>query len=256
MELEDQFGIKISDEDAEDRPSARPSTTSRRTSNPARSDEERAAALRRLIDELDPERASQLRASVVDPDRESSYERLEFLGDSVLGFSVATALYDAYPELSEGYLSRIRADVVSRRSCAHVARVLGLDTMLAERVPEGATLAASTNVAAAVLEAMLGVLFLELGIEAVREPIAEAFFEIAEESLATGPTARPSCRSCSHAAASRRRTRCSTRKGPARSPFRCAVVIDGEVSGVGEGRSKKDAEQIAATEALQLLADE
>jgi dsRNA-specific ribonuclease len=70
---------------------------------------------------------------------------------------VATALYDAYPELSEGYLSRIRADVVSRRSCAHVARVLGLDTMLAERVPEGATLAASTNVAAAVLEAMLGV---------------------------------------------------------------------------------------------------
>lgn len=170
---------------------------------------------------------------------------------------MATALYDAYPELSEGYLSRIRADVVSRRSCAHVARVLGLDTMLAERVPEGATLAASTNVAAAVLEAMLGVLFLELGIEAVREPIADAFFGIAEESLATGPDSKTQLQELlARRGLSASYTLLETQGPPHDRRFRCAVVIDGEVSGVGEGRSKKDAEQIAATEALQLLADE
>jgi ribonuclease III len=175
----------------------------------------------------------------------------------VLGFAVATTLYQSYPDLSEGQLSRIRADVVSRRSCARVGRVLGLDTMLAERVPEGETLASSTNVVAAVLEAMLGVLFVEFGIERIREPVAEAFFGIAEESLASGPDSKTQLQELlARRGLSAAYTLLDTQGPPHDRRFRCAVVIEGEVSGVGEGRSKKDAEQVAAAEALEKLGDE
>ena len=59
--------------------------------------------------------------------RETSYERLEFLGDSVLGLAIAAHLYQRFPDRSEGDLAKVRAQVVSRTSCAVVARELGLD---------------------------------------------------------------------------------------------------------------------------------
>jgi ribonuclease-3 len=173
----------------------------------------------------------------------------------VLGFSIATALYEAYPELSEGHLSRVRADVVSRRSCAQVARVLRLDETLIELVPEGETLAGSTNVLAAVLESVLGVLFLDLGIDPIRGPIADAFWGIVEESLATGPDSKTQLQELlARRDLSAAYTLLGTQGPPHDRRFRCAVVIDGEVLGVGEGRSKKDAEQLAAAEALVTLA--
>ena len=126
--------------------------------------------------------------------------------------------------------------------------------MLTERLAEGAVLAQSTNVIAAVLEAMLGVLFLEVGIEAIRGPIADAFFGIAEESLATGPDSKTQLQELlARRGLSASYTLIDTQGPPHDRVFRCAVVIDGEVYGVGEGRSKKDAEQVAATEALQKL---
>jgi ribonuclease III len=134
--------------------------------------------------------------------------------------------------------------------------VLGLDEMLVERVPEGGALAESTNVVAAVLEAMLGVLYLELGIERVSGPIAEAFFGIAEESLAAGPDSKTQLQELlARRGLSASYTLLDTQGPPHDRRFRCAVVIDGEVTGVGEGRSKKDAEQIAAAEALVSLAE-
>jgi ribonuclease III len=129
--------------------------------------------------------------------------------------------------------------------------------MLVEHVPEGEMLATSTNVIAAVLEAMLGVLYVEFGIERVREPVAEAFFGIAEESLATGPDSKTQLQELlARRGIAASYTLLETQGPPHDRRFRCAVVIDGEVSGVGEGRSKKDAEQLAAAEALQKLADE
>src|SRR5207253_548757 len=64
------------------------------------------------------------------PDRTLSYERLEFLGDSVLELAVAGALYGAHPDFSEGRLAKIRSHVVSRQSCAVVARELALGRWL------------------------------------------------------------------------------------------------------------------------------
>ena len=116
------------------------------------------------------------------PDRGSSYERLEFLGDSVLELSVARALYERYPDFSEGRLAKIRSHVVSRQSCARVARELELGPMLRERgraLPdeELEKLTRNRNVLAALLEAALAALFLEHGFEKVEPAIVAAFSE-------------------------------------------------------------------------------
>src|SRR5205807_1548241 len=102
--------------------SARLSTTSRRTSS---------ASLAPLIDAMPPERAATAftHASWA-VDRTESYERLEFLGDSVLELAIAHELYARYPEFSEGRLAKIRSHVVSRASCAVVARELDLGRRL------------------------------------------------------------------------------------------------------------------------------
>src|SRR6266853_3524208 len=129
--------------------SARPSTTSRRTSN---------STLAPLIDALPPERAAIAftHASWAE-DRTDSYERLEFLGDSVLELAIAHELYARYPDFSEGRLAKIRSHVVSRASCAVVARELELGRRLGE--PGGDTpeeevlrLTRNRNVLAALLE--------------------------------------------------------------------------------------------------------
>src|SRR5499427_10565260 len=103
------------------RPSARPSTTSSRTSSGERP--AGAEALARLIDELPRERLDQvLTHTSWATERAASYERLEFLGDSVLELAIARELYDRYPDFSEGRLAKVRSHVVSRASCAVVAR--------------------------------------------------------------------------------------------------------------------------------------
>src|SRR5579862_1257665 len=108
------------------RPSGRQSTTSRRTSS--------ARLLQKLIDELPAGQAAAVFThSSWAADRTDSYERLEFLGDSVLELAIARTIYDRFPEFSEGRLAKIRAHVVSRASCAEVAAELALgDRMRAE----------------------------------------------------------------------------------------------------------------------------
>ena len=108
-------------------------------------------------------------------DRAQSYERLEFLGDSALGFIVARALYERYPDVSEGTLSRLRSSVVSRKSCAAVAREIGLDRMFAEQFELTDDLRRSDNVISALTEAAIAALVLEHGIEPVSAPVLEAF---------------------------------------------------------------------------------
>src|SRR5207237_8860902 len=139
------------------RPSARLSTTSRRTSS---APPEAVEDLRRLIESLPEARADQVytHASWA-TDRASADERIQFLGDSGLELAVARALYDRYPDFTEGRLAKIRSHVVSRASCAVVALELGLGDLLAERgarlVPEDELkrLARNRNVLAALLEA-------------------------------------------------------------------------------------------------------
>ncbi len=187
-------------------------------------------------------------------DRSDSYERLEFLGDSVLGFVVARHLFERYPDLDEGRLSQVRAHVVSRRTCAAVARELGLDRMLAERQELSEDLRRSGNVLAAVMESAIAGLYLEHGLDAIAPVLVEAFAGRIEEALEQRGDHKTQLqellartgRTVSYAVLETR--------GPAHDRhFRCAALVDGEELGAGEGPTKKDAEQAAAREALAHL---
>jgi ribonuclease-3 len=192
-------------------------------------------------------------------DRASSYERLEFLGDSVLELAVARALYDRYPEFTEGRLAKVRSHVVSRQSCAVVARQLELGRRLLERgadIPadELERLSKNRNVLAALLEAALAALFLEHGFERIEGPIVAAFSPRIEYALTTHVDYKTELQE----ALARRGQAVSYAvldvEGPPHDRrFTCSAVIDGDQVGVGSGESKKAAEQEAAKQALVAL---
>jgi ribonuclease-3 len=180
-------------------------------------------------------------------DRVESYERLEFLGDSVLGFVVARALYDRFPEYSEGQLSKIRAHVVSRRSCAVVAAELGLDRRLDD-------LLNSSNVLAALMEAVLAALYLERGLDELAGPVIEAFGPRIEEALTESVDQKTTLQEELAKRGQRVEYVTLATDGPPHDrTFECAALVDGEQVGTGTGRTKKDAEQEAARMALERL---
>ena len=176
--------------------------------------------------------------------------------------AIARALYDRYPDFSEGRLAKIRSHVVSRASCAVVAGELGLGELLAKRgnelVPgdELQRLARNRNVLAALLEASLAAVYLEHGFESIEASVVEAF----EGRVAYALTSYVDHKTELQEELARRGRQVSYSvldvKGPPHDrTFTCAAVIDGEEAGVGTGRSKKAAEQAAAREALNRLVD-
>jgi ribonuclease-3 len=192
-------------------------------------------------------------------DRVESYERLEFLGDSVLELAIAHELYGRFPDFSEGRLAKIRSHVVSRASCAVVARELGLGTRLVEQAADTPAeelerLAKNRNVLAALLEAALAALFLQHGFAKIEHAIVDAF------------SGRIDYASTSHVDHKTELQETLARMGqqvtyvvvevegpPHDRRFTCAAVIDGRELGVGSGHSKKAAEQEAAQQALATL---
>jgi ribonuclease-3 len=193
------------------------------------------------------------------PDRASSYERLEFLGDSVLELAVARALFDRYPDFSEGRLAKIRSHVVSRASCAVVARELDLGRRLAEQAgdisaDELGRLTRNRNILAALLEAALAALFLEHGFEPIESAIVAAFSDRIEYAA----TGHVDYKTELQEALARRGLSVSYSvlevDGPPHDRrFTCAASIDGNQAGIGTGSSKKAAEQEAARQALESL---
>jgi ribonuclease-3 len=227
--------------------SARRSTTSPATSND----------LAQLIDGLPSALAECVfRHSSWADDRSESYERLEFLGDSVLELAVAHELYARHPDFPEGRLTKARAHVVSRATCAVVGRALGLGEQLVAHAPaalkdDAKRLGATPSVVGAVLEAALGALFLEHGFAAIEGAIVGAFSQHIE--MAVSSRVDPKSDLQEFLARSGRRVTYTelSAEGPAHDRhFTCAAVVDGEELGRGEGRTKKDAEQEAAREAL------
>jgi ribonuclease III len=194
------------------------------------------------------------------PDRASSYERLEFLGDSVLELAIARALYEGYPDFSEGRLAKIRSHVVSRASCAVVARQLGLGERLEERgrelIPadELNRLKRNRNVLAALLEASLAALFLEHGFQKIEPSIVDAFAGRIEYALTSHVDYKTELQEAlARRGKSVNYTVLDVDGPPHDRMFTCAANVDGEQTGVGKGQSKKAAEQSAAQEVLEKL---
>ena len=179
----------------------------------------------------------------------------------MLELAIARALYDRYPDFSEGRMAKIRSHVVSRASCAVVGREMGLGERLSERGERVAPpeelerLSRNRNVLAALLEASLAALYLEHGFEPIRDAIVSAFEGRIVYALTTHVDHKTELQE--ELARRGRHVVYSVLdvKGPPHDrTFTCAAVIDGEEVGVGSGRSKKAAEQDAARQALDRLA--
>jgi ribonuclease-3 len=177
----------------------------------------------------------------------------------VLELAIARELYERYPDFSEGRLAKIRSHVVSRASCAVVARQLELGKQLVDRgvdIPadELSRLSRNRNVLAALLEAALAALFLEHGFEKIEQPIVQAFAGRIDYAL----TSHVDYKTELQEALARRGQSVNYSvlevEGPPHDRrFTSAAVIEGEQLGVGNGESKKAAEQEAAKQALRKL---
>src|SRR3954465_10839793 len=205
--------------------------------------------LERLPDDL--ARQSVTHSSWTDR-RADSYERLAFLGDSVLGLAVTTHLYprlqpDAY---GAGRLTKVRAQAVSGRSCRDVAERLRIPERLRNAAPAEfagpATeqLARTERVLASVIEAVIGACYLEFGYEPVADAVVEAFTPEIEQALAHPADFK----SALQEQLARRGTvvayEVTAEEGPPINPyFELVALVDGVEIARGIGRSKKDAEQ-------------
>jgi ribonuclease III len=242
------------------RPSGRPSTTSPRTSSSATPTGD-PTELGRLIDALPRERIEHVFTHTSwAPDRASSYERLEFLGDSVLELAIAKELYDRYPDASEGRLAKIRSHVVSRQSCAAVARELEMGERLAQAAGQSlagdelSRIVKSRNVTAALLEAAIAALFLEHGYEPIAPAIVAAFSDRIEYARTTHVDHKTELQEALAKTGRSVTYIVVAVDGPAHERFfSCAAQIDGVELGAGTGRTKKEAEQEAAQQALAAI---
>jgi ribonuclease III len=167
---------------------------------------------------------------------------------------IARALYDRYPEFSEGELSKVRAHVVSRRSCAVVAAELGLDRRLENYGAVTEDLRRSANVLAALMEAIVAALYLEYGIDRIADAVVGGFDGQIQRAL-TVPIDHKTALQEELAKTGRRVEYLTINVDgpPHERTFTCAVVLDGDQIGVGSGRTKKEAEQEAAKQALSKL---
>jgi ribonuclease-3 len=177
----------------------------------------------------------------------------------VLELAVAHALYERYPDFSEGRLAKIRSHVVSRASCAVVARELDLGARLVEhndglQTEELERLAKNRNVLAALLEAALGALFLEHGFAPIEAAVVGAFAARIEYARTTHVDHKTELQeSLARSGRQVSYVVLSAEGPPHERHFTCAALVDGVELGTGEGGSKKAAEQEAAREALAKL---
>ena len=222
------------------------------------------AALSELIAEL-PEalRRRALTHSSWTEERIDSYERLAYLGDSVLALAVAVDLYQRFPEIDAGGLTKIHNQAVSGISCAEVGRELGVPEMLAGAQPEqeeaipADVLLAGSRPLPEVTEALIGACFVAFGFERVAAAVRKAFESRIEHAVET----RVDFKSALQELLAQRREQVSyevvTESGPAHArTFEVAALVGSERIGIGSGRSKKAAEQVAAERALEELGDE
>ena len=187
---------------------------------------------------------------------DADYERLEFLGDRVLGLVTATWLFELFPDEPEGKLSRRFNALVSGETCAEIAREMdaGAQVILGKQAREDGA-SDSDNVLGDVVEALIGALYLEAGLEAATRFVRTAW----ESRVSTRDRApkHPKSELQEWAAANNRKApeyRLTDRSGPHHAP---KFVVEVEVRGAGtasaQGLSKQEAETEAAKALLEKL---
>ncbi|HEX8973045.1 ribonuclease III [Oryzihumus sp.] len=180
-------------------------------------------------------------------------ERLEFLGDSVLGLVVTDTLYADHPDLPEGQLAKLRAAVVNMRALADVARTLGLgDYLLLGRGEESTGGRDKASILADTMEAVIGTVYLSAGLEAASTFVHHLLDPLMKSSASLGAgldwkTSLQELTASTGLGVPEYRV---TEEGPDHEKvFTARAVIGEETLGEGVGRSKKEAEQKAAERA-------
>jgi ribonuclease-3 len=183
-------------------------------------------------------------------------ERLEFLGDSVLQLVVTDLLYDSYPNLAEGQLAKVRAAVVSGGTLAEVARLLDLGGQIEMAPSEDSTGGREKDsILADAVEALIGAIYLDGGLESAREVVIALWADrITERAKDPGVKDYKTRLQEFTARDGTRPVYTVEGTGPDHDRhFRAVVAVGGTDYGSGEGKSKKEAEQAAAMEALERL---
>jgi ribonuclease-3 len=186
-------------------------------------------------------------------------ERLEFLGDRVLGLAVADLLYRRFASEEEGHLARRFAVLVSRESLAQVAGRIGLAPYLAlARGEEDSGGRANPAILADACEAVIAALYLDGGLAAARAFVEREWVGLVEQDRRPPQDPKTALQEWSQAAGRKLPSYVVVAsEGPAHEPlFTVEVRVDGLPPAIGTGRSKRVAEQAAAAEALRLALEE
>lgn len=189
-----------------------------------------------------------------------NYERLEFLGDSILGFVTAEYLYKTYPQTDEGILTKARAALVCEKACAKYSKSLNLgDYLLLGHGEDQGNGRNRSSILADVFEAVLAAVYLDGGLAASKK-IAVRFISEDAKSAIKGDKHKD-FKTVLQEIVQRSHEEVLdyviiSEEGPAHEKtFTAAVHLNSNTIGVGKGKSKKEAEQQAAREALILMGE-
>jgi len=233
---------------------------SERPSGPAGQNEGLLAALQVPVGSELLERALMHRSFAYENGGLPTNERLEFLGDSVLGLIVTDTLFRSYPDLPEGQLAKLRAAVVNMRALAGVARGLDLGAYVRlGKGEEGTGGRDKSSILADTLEAVIGAVYLDQGLRAADALVHRLFDPVIARSarLGAGLDWKTSLQELTAAEILGVPEYHVEESGPDhQKSFRAWVLVGGEVLGSGEGRTKKAAEQQAAEAAWTKISAE
>ncbi len=190
------------------------------------------------------------------PSRERSYERLELLGDVVLALVVTEALLERHPEASEGDLAWMRQQIVGREQCAQVARDLDLPAAFVAAAParlraEARDMSGRVSVQAALVEALIGACWQELGAEVTGPAVLAGFADVMDAATLGKRDNKTALQELAARDRLEVRYELVGRDGPPHARvFTTRVLVGGEPAGEGSGTSKQQSEQAAAAAAL------
>ncbi|MDL2271015.1 ribonuclease III [Methanobrevibacter sp. OttesenSCG-928-I08] len=184
-----------------------------------------------------------------------NYERLEFLGDSVLSLLVAEYLFKKYPDYSEGKLTKLRANFVCRAALIFYSKEIGLNEYL-KFSTEDNTLSPQEiqSIYADIFESFLGAIFLDQGIEIAKKFLKKYIFKYIDEEKVFFYDYKSKVKEYADANELTIEYVIIEENGPPHNKtFITELIIDGDYYGKGKGKNKKEAEQYAARKAIEKL---
>ena len=185
-----------------------------------------------------------------------SNERLEFLGDSILSFVISNELFRRYPQFNEGILTNIRSLLVNTKTLAEIAKSLGFGEFLKlSRGEEEAKGRENQSLLADSMEAYIGALFLDQGIETVSSFIADALFSKMDNIVEGKQFKDPKSLFQEYTQSTHHQSpvyKVLEENGPSHAKiFTVGAYIKDQLFGEGKGKSKQEAEEMAAKQALE-----